>query len=106
MDEAGVVLAARKRNVSNRERIRFISGERFLFGYVHLVVSRGVEHRSRLEFGQRPLDAFRFRDIERPAVEAPDGVATPLEFGAELYSELASTAEYDHALLHFAGFRA
>ena len=70
MNQPGVVLAAGESNIPHAQSVGFISGERFPFGHVHLVICRGIEDRPGIEFGQRALHFFAVADIQRAAFEA------------------------------------
>jgi len=59
MDELGSGLAAGEREVSHRQRVGLIRGKRLFFGYVDLVICRGVEDDLRIGFRDSFFDAGR-----------------------------------------------
>ncbi len=88
MYQSGVVLAARESYIPNAQRVGFVSGERFPFGDIHLVVGGGIEDRPRIEFGQRALHLLAIADVQLFALEAAYFISAPLQLRAQLHAQL------------------
>ena len=94
MHQTRIHLAAGQREIPHRQRVGLISGLRFPFRHIDLVVSRRVEDHRGIEIRKHFLNLPRVADIDLPAFVTLDFVAPLAQLGAEFLPKLSTTAKY------------
>ena len=100
VDQLGVDLAARERQVAHGQRVHQKGRLRLLLGDIHLVIGRGVEDHLRVIVRECILNRDRIGNIDLGAIPRHDTEPPILEFADQLDAKLSGGPEDYRASAH------
>ena len=93
MHEACVHLAARHRQVADRQRVGLERRQRLAFGHVHVIVGGRVQDHLRLQIRERAFHSPSVADIHGRPVQASHHAAARFKLAHQLDAKLPAAPE-------------